>query len=62
VNRLSGVVEVLTFLGAVIRLEVSVHGRPLWVDVGHRDARGLERKKPVTLSFNPEDAVVIPTR
>ena len=59
-NRLNGVVEVPTFLGPIVRLEVTVHGRPLWVDVTQREARGLERKKPVVLGFEPGDAVVIP--
>jgi putative spermidine/putrescine transport system ATP-binding protein len=59
-KRLNGVVEVLTFLGPVVRLEVAVRGRSLWVDITHREARGLERKKPVVVSFDPGDAVVIP--
>ena len=59
-NRLHGVVEVPTFLGPIVRVEVVVHGRPLWVDVSQREARGLERKKPVVIAFEPGDAVVIP--
>jgi putative spermidine/putrescine transport system ATP-binding protein len=58
-NRLEGVVEVITFLGPVVRLEVAVHDRPLWVDVSHAQARALERKKVVTLAFAPEDCVVL---
>ncbi|MGH7307946.1 MAG: ABC transporter ATP-binding protein [Candidatus Rokuibacteriota bacterium] len=58
-NRLDGVVEVITFLGPVVRVEVAVHGRPLWVDVSHVQARTLERKKPVTLAFAPDDCVVL---
>jgi ABC-type Fe3+/spermidine/putrescine transport system ATPase subunit len=63
-NRLEGVVEVITFLGPVVRVEVSVRGRPLWVDVAHGQARALGRKKPVTLAFGPDDCVVLaaPTR
>jgi putative spermidine/putrescine transport system ATP-binding protein len=58
-KHLNAIVEVPTFLGPIVRLEVTVQGRPLWVDVTHREARGLERKKPVVLSFEPADAVVI---
>jgi putative spermidine/putrescine transport system ATP-binding protein len=58
-NRLEGVVEVITFLGPVVRVEVAVHGRPLWVDVSHTQARALERKKPVALAFAPDDCVVL---
>jgi putative spermidine/putrescine transport system ATP-binding protein len=58
-NRLEGVVEVITFLGPVVRVEVIVRGRPLWVDVGHGQARALARKKPVTLAFGPDDCVVL---
>jgi putative spermidine/putrescine transport system ATP-binding protein len=58
-NRLQGVVEVITFLGPVVRVEVAVHGRPLWVDVAHAQARGLERKRPVSLGFGPDDCVVL---
>jgi putative spermidine/putrescine transport system ATP-binding protein len=58
-NRLEGVVEVITFLGPVVRLEVSVRGRTLWVDVAHGQARTLGRKKPVTLAFGPDDCVVL---
>ena len=59
-NHLNGVVEVPTFLGPIVRLEVIVHGQTLWVDVSQREARGLERKKPVVIAFEPGDAVVIP--
>jgi putative spermidine/putrescine transport system ATP-binding protein len=58
-NRLAGVVEVITFLGPVVRVEVIVRGRPLWVDVAHGQARALGRKKPVTLAFGPDDCVVL---
>ncbi|HSF06395.1 MAG TPA: ABC transporter ATP-binding protein [Methylomirabilota bacterium] len=58
-NRLEGVVEVITFLGPVVRVEVAVHGRPLWVDVSHAQARALERKKAVALAFAPDDCVVL---
>jgi putative spermidine/putrescine transport system ATP-binding protein len=61
-NRLSAVVEVITFLGSVVRVAVSAQGRPLWIDLTQRDARGLERKKPVVIAFEPADAVVIPRR
>jgi putative spermidine/putrescine transport system ATP-binding protein len=61
-NRLQGVVEVVTFLGATVRLEISVHGRPFWVDVAHEQAHALERRKPVTLTFAPDACVVIPSR
>src|SRR5438094_179875 len=58
-NRLCGVLEVVTFLGPVVRLEVTAHGRPLWVDVPHAAGVALERKKPVTLAWAPADGVVI---
>src|SRR5881296_1879677 len=58
-NRLHGVLEVATFLGPFVRLEVTVHGRPLWVDVPHATGVLLERRKPVTLAFAPDDCVVI---
>ena len=58
-NRLHGVLEVATFLGPFVRLEVTVHGRPLWVDVPHATGVLLERRKPVTLAFAPDDCVVL---
>jgi putative spermidine/putrescine transport system ATP-binding protein len=61
-NRLAGTIEVITFLGPVVRVEVAVRGRAFWVDVGHREARQLERRKPVTIGFEPADAVVIRRR
>ncbi len=60
-NRLAGVLEVVTFLGPIVRLEVAVHGRPFWVDLPATQAGALERKKPVTLAWAPGDAVVIAT-
>jgi hypothetical protein len=36
-----------------------VHGRPLWVDVAHAQARGLERKRAVSLGFSQDDCVVL---
>ena len=60
-NRLTGVLEVVTFLGPIVRLEVAVHGRPFWVDLPATQAGALERKKPVTLAWAPGDAVVIAT-
>jgi ABC-type Fe3+/spermidine/putrescine transport system ATPase subunit len=59
-NRLPGTVEIITFLGAIVRVEVSVRGRSLWVDLAHGEARGLERKKSVILEFAPADCVVVP--
>jgi putative spermidine/putrescine transport system ATP-binding protein len=58
-NRVDGIVDVVTFLGANVRLEVSVHGRPFWVDVPHAQAAGFGRKTPVALTWAPEDAVVL---
>ena len=58
-NRLDGVVDVVTFLGAIVRLEVSVLGRPFWVDVPHAHAAMLPRKTRVTLTWQPEDGVVL---
>jgi len=59
-NRLQGVLEVVTFLGPFVRLEVTVHGRPFWVDVPTERATALERRKPLTLAFAPTDCVVLP--
>jgi putative spermidine/putrescine transport system ATP-binding protein len=59
-NRIEGVVEVITFLGPFVRVEVVVRGRPLWVDVPHGAASALARRKPVTLTFAPADCVVLP--
>jgi putative spermidine/putrescine transport system ATP-binding protein len=57
-NRLDGVVDVITFLGPIVRLEIAVRGRPFWVDVSHAQAVGLVRRKPVSLAFDPADCVV----
>ena len=59
-NRLDGVLEVLTFLGPVVRLELAVNGRPFWVDLPQPHVAGLSRKKPVTIAFEPTECVVIP--
>ncbi|HXG05422.1 MAG TPA: ABC transporter ATP-binding protein [Candidatus Binatia bacterium] len=59
-NRIEGVVEVITFLGPFVRVEVAARGRPLWVDVPHGAAAALARRKPVTLTFAPADCVVLP--
>jgi putative spermidine/putrescine transport system ATP-binding protein len=59
-NRIDGVVEVVTFLGPVVRVEVAARGRALWVDVPHAAAATLARRKPVTLAFAPADCVVLP--
>src|SRR5262245_9994619 len=58
-NRFDGVLEVVTFLGPVARLEVTVHGRPFWVDVSPAQARTYQRKKPLALAFDADDCVVI---
>jgi putative spermidine/putrescine transport system ATP-binding protein len=58
-NRLVGVVDVVTFLGAVVRLQISVQGRPFWVDVPHAQAATLPRKTRVALTWRPEDGVVL---
>jgi putative spermidine/putrescine transport system ATP-binding protein len=58
-NRVEGVLEVVTFLGPIVRLEVAVRGRPFWVDVPAGRAVALARKDPVTLAWAPGDAVVI---
>src|SRR5438105_11482611 len=47
--------EVVTFLGPFVRVELTVHGRPLWADVPHATGAILERKKPVTLAFRSEE-------
>ena len=59
INRVEGVLEALTFLGPFVRLEVVAHGRSLWVDIPHSQAGALARRKPVTLAFDPSDAVVL---
>ena len=58
-NRVDGVVDVVTFLGATVRLEISVHGRPFWVDLPPAQAAGFPRKTAVALTWAPEDAVVL---
>jgi putative spermidine/putrescine transport system ATP-binding protein len=60
-NRLEGVVEVATFLGAVVRAEILVAGRTFFVDVPHAQAAAVARRKRLTLSFAPADCVVVPT-
>jgi len=46
-------------IGPVARLEVTVHGRPFWVDVSPAQARTYQRKKPLALAFDADDCVVI---
>ena len=58
-NRLHGTVDVPTFLGPVVRLEVSVDGRPFWIDIPQAQAAIVDRKTRVTLAWSPADAVVI---
>jgi putative spermidine/putrescine transport system ATP-binding protein len=58
-NRLDGVVEVTTFLGAIVRAEVAVAGRTFFVDVPHAQASAVARKKRLTLGFRPDDCVVV---
>ena len=58
-NRLDGTVDVPTFLGPVVRLEVSVDGRPFWIDIPQAQAATVDRKTRVTLAWSPADAVVI---
>ena len=60
-NRLDGVVEVATFLGPVVRAEITVAGRPFFVDVPHGLAGTVTRKKRLTLGFAPADCVVVAT-
>src|SRR5262249_61589739 len=61
-NRLTGVVEVVTFLGPFVRIEVGVRGRAMWLDVPHAAAATLTRKQPVTVGFSPADCVVLGAR
>ena len=58
-NRLEGVVEVATFLGATVRAEVTVAGRTFFVDVPHAQAESVTRRKRLTLAFAPADCVVV---
>jgi ABC-type Fe3+/spermidine/putrescine transport system ATPase subunit len=58
-NRLEGVVEVTTFLGALVRAEVLVEGRTFFVDVPHARAAALARRHRLVLAFAPADCVVI---
>jgi len=60
-NRLDGVVEVATFLGPVVRAEITVAGRVFFVDVPHGLAGAVTRKKRLTLGFAPADCVVVAT-
>jgi putative spermidine/putrescine transport system ATP-binding protein len=59
VNRLEGVVDVSTFLGSIVRVEVSVAGRTLFVDVSTAHAGALARRKRLALTFAPGDCVVV---
>ena len=61
-NRLAGVVEVVTFLGPFVRVEVGVRWRAMWLDVSHAAAAALARKQPVTVGFSPADCVVLGAR
>jgi len=61
-NRLDGVVEVVTFLGPFVRVEVAVRGRTVWIDLPQSAAAAAARKKPVTLGFHPADCVVLSSR
>jgi putative spermidine/putrescine transport system ATP-binding protein len=58
-NRVGGVLEVVTFLGPIVRLQVAVRGQPFWVDLPAGEAGALERKTAVVLAWAPGDAVVI---
>jgi len=58
-NRLEGVVEVATFLGAIVRAEVAVAGRTFFVDVPHARANMVTRRQRLTLAFAPADCVVV---
>ena len=58
-NRVHGTVDVPTFLGPVVRVEVSVDGRPFWIDIPQAQAATVDRKMRVTLAWSPADAVVI---
>ena len=58
-NRLEGVVEVATFLGAIVRAEVSVADRTFFVDVPHAQASAVTRRRRLTLAFAPGDCVVV---
>jgi putative spermidine/putrescine transport system ATP-binding protein len=58
-NRLEGVVEVATFLGAIVRAEVAVAGRTVFVDVPHAQAGAVTRHRRLTLGFAPADCVVV---
>jgi len=58
-NRLEGVVEVATFLGAIVRAEVAVAGRTFFIDVPHGRAGTLGRRDRLTLTFAPADCVVV---
>ncbi len=59
-SRLTGQVEVITFLGATVRLEVSVSGHAVWVDLPTDHTGPLKRKAKVVLTFTPADCIVIP--
>ena len=60
-NRLEGVVDVATFLGPIVRAEVSIAGHPFFVDVPHALAGAVARKKRLTLGFAAADCVVVAT-
>jgi putative spermidine/putrescine transport system ATP-binding protein len=58
-NRLDGVVEVATFLGPIVRAEVTVAGRTFFVDVPHARAHAVVRKQRLTVGFVAADCVVV---
>jgi putative spermidine/putrescine transport system ATP-binding protein len=58
-NVLTGQVVTRTFLGPVVRFVVEVEGEYLSVDVPGTQRRSYPRGQPVTLSFDPDAAILM---
>jgi ABC-type Fe3+/spermidine/putrescine transport system ATPase subunit len=59
-NTMAGVVEDITFLGAVTRLRVQTAAGPITVELHAEGAEGLKPGAQVSLSFDSEAATVFP--
>ena len=59
-NILAGVVEHMTFLGAIVRLRVRAGGKTLLIDLFNSGGSALpERGAKVDLSFSPDDVIIL---
>ncbi|MEX0853929.1 MAG: ABC transporter ATP-binding protein [Bauldia sp.] len=59
-NRMSGTIDEVSFLGAVVRIRVRFAGNAIWLDTFNSpNAPPPKRGERVTVSFAPEDVVVL---